>query len=68
MSGICNILTTQVKHRYKVIHMGDSISQEIFQDKISKMFQGFNFICTYIDGLIVQTTGCCTDKLDKLQQ
>ena len=41
------------KYHYKCLPMEVSISPEIFQHKMKGLFQGFEFICAYIDDLLV---------------
>ena len=37
--------------------MGFIDSSDILQDKANDLFQGFKFICSYIDNLLVLTKG-----------
>ena len=42
--NLCTIILKWGKYRYKCIPMGFSNLQEIFQEKMNKMFRGFEFI------------------------
>ena len=48
--------------------MGICNSPEIFQEKMNKMFRGFEFIRAYIDDLLLITKGDWSDHLNKLEQ
>ena len=43
-SNLCTIILPWGKYRYKRLPMGVSNSPEIFQEKVNKMFRGFEFI------------------------
>ena len=48
--------------------MEASKSPEIFQDEINEMFQGLNFICAFINDLLVCMTSDCTNHLTNMEQ
>ena len=50
-SNLCTIILPWAKYRYKYQPMVVSNSQDIFQQKINYLFQGFEFIHAYIDEL-----------------
>ena len=55
-------------YRYKRLPMGVSNSLEIFQERMNKMFRGFDFIWAYIDDLLIITKGDWSDYFQKLEQ
>ena len=59
--NLCTIILTWGKYRYKHLPMGVSNSPDIFQDKMNKMFCGFEFIEAYIDELLIITKGDSSD-------
>ena len=46
--------------------MGLSNSPDIFQEKMSELFEGLDFVRTYIDDLLCLTKGTFEDHLQKL--
>ena len=48
--------------------MGLCSSCDIFQDKMSELMQGLDFVRTYIDDLLCITTSTFQDHLTKLDQ
>ena len=48
--------------------MGVSNSPDIFQDKMKKMFHGFEFIQAYINDLLLITKSYWSDHLEKLER
>ena len=54
-SNLCTIIILFGKYRYKCLPMGVSNSPETFQQKMKDLFQGFEFIRTYIDELLILT-------------
>jgi Reverse transcriptase (RNA-dependent DNA polymerase) len=48
--------------------MGLCNSPGIFQEKMSELFDGFEFVRTYIDDLLTLTKGTFEDHLEKLEQ
>ena len=67
-SNLCTIILPWGKYRYKRLLMGVSNSQEIFQEKINKMFRGLEFIRPYINDLLMITKGDWSDHLEKMEQ
>ena len=49
---------------YKHLPMRVGNSPYVFQEKFNDLFQGFDFLCTYIYSLIVLTKVYCTDHLE----
>ena len=48
--------------------MGLCNSPDIFQEKMSELFEGLNFVRTYIDDLLCLTKGSFKDHLEKLER
>ena len=48
--------------------MGVSNSPDTFQEKMDKMFRGFEFIRAYIDDMLIITKGDWSNHLEKLEQ
>jgi Reverse transcriptase (RNA-dependent DNA polymerase) len=48
--------------------MGLCNSPDIFQEKMSELFDGFEFVRTYIDNLLTLTKGTFEDHLEKLKK
>ena len=46
--------------------MGENNSPNIFQQKMNNLFQGFEFISSYMDDLLILTKGYWTDDVHKL--
>ena len=67
-SNLFMIILPWVKYRYKLLLMGVSNSPDIFQEKMNKMFRGFDFIRAYINDLLIITKVDLSDHLDKLEQ
>ena len=47
------IVLPWVKYKYQKLHMGVCNSPDIFQEKIFKLFDVFNMVCAYIDGVLI---------------
>ena len=47
--------------------MGVANSPDIFQQKMNDLFHGFEFICSYIDDLLILTERDWTDHIHKLE-
>ena len=55
------------KYHYKRILMGISNSPDIFQQKMNGLFHGLEFICAYIDNVLVSTKGNRKNHVQKLE-
>jgi hypothetical protein len=51
----------------KKLPMGLCNSPNVFQEKVSILMEGLEFICTYIDDLLVLSKGSFKDHLLKLE-
>jgi hypothetical protein len=47
--------------------MGISCSPDIFQDKMSELMQHLDFVQTYVDYLLVISSGTLDDHLEKME-
>ena len=47
--------------------MGVANSTDIFQQKMDELFHGFEFICAYMDDLLILTKVHWTDHVQKLE-
>ena len=45
---LCKIILTWGKYKYQKLPLGVCNSPDIFQEKISKLFEGFNTVCADI--------------------
>ena len=52
---LCTIVLHWVKYEYQKQYMKVCNSTDIFKEKISELFEGFNMVCAYIDDVIVIT-------------
>ena len=66
-SNLCTIILPWEKYQYKRLPMKVSNSLVIFQEKINKMFRGFEFIQAYIDEMLIITKGDWSDHLENLE-
>ena len=65
-SWLCTIVLTWGKYKYLKLPMGLCNSLNIFQEKMNKLFSGFNYVGAYIDGLLVITKGSFEEHLNHL--
>ena len=56
------------KYHHKRLPMGVSNSPENSQHKMNDLFQGFEFICEYMDKLLIPTKGDWTYHVQKLER
>lgn len=66
-SEICTIILPWGKYRYKRLPMGMSTSPDIFQEKMSELFEDLEFARVYIDDLLCLTKSTFQDHLKKLE-
>ena len=66
-SNLCTIILPWVKYRYKRLPMGVANSTDTLQNKMNDLFYVFEFICAYIDEILILTKGDWTDHLYKLE-
>jgi len=65
---LCTIVLPFGKYEYQAIPMGLCNSPDIFQEKMSELMDGLNFVRTYIDDLLCLTKGTFEDHLKRLEQ
>ena len=66
-NNLCTTILPWGKYRYKRLLLGVSNYPDIFQDKMSEIFRGFEFIRAYIDELLIITKVDWPDNLEKLE-
>ena len=64
---ICTIILPWGKYKYKRLPMGMSCSPDIFQDKMSELFEDLEYARTYIDDLLCLSKSSLKDHLSKLE-
>jgi hypothetical protein len=64
---LCTIILPWGKYEYQRLPMGLCNSPDIFQEKMSSLMYGLDFVCTYIDDLLCISTGDWDDHLQKLE-
>jgi Reverse transcriptase (RNA-dependent DNA polymerase) len=62
----CTIVLPWGKYEIQALPMGLCNSPDIFQEKMSELMEGLQFVQTYIDDLLVITNGSFEDHLNKL--
>ena len=65
-SKLCKINLLWGKYHYKRLPMGENNSPNIFQQKMNNLVQGFEFISSYMDDLLILTKGYWIDDVHKL--
>jgi hypothetical protein len=65
---LCTIMLSFGKFEYQSIPMELCNSPDIFQEKISKLMDGLEFIRTYLDDLLCLTKDTFEDHLEKLDR
>ena len=64
---LCTIVFPWGKYEYQKLPMGLCNSPDIFQERMSSLMQGLEYVRTYIDDLLVITKGSYEDHLNKLE-
>ena len=62
---LCTIVLPWGKYEYKKLPMGLCNSADIFQEKMSELFTGLEYIRAYIDDLLIISKGSFEDHLEK---
>ena len=65
---LCTLVFPFGKFEMQRLPMGLCNSPDIFQEKMSELFEGLNFVRTYIDDLLCLTKGSFKDHLEKLER
>lgn len=63
----CTIVLPFGKFEYQRLPMGLNNSPDIFQEKMSELMLGLEFVRTYLDDLLVITNGTFKDHLERLE-
>ena len=64
----CTIVLPWGKYEYNALPMGLCSSCDIFQEKMSDLMSGLEFVRTYIDDLLCITNSTYEDHLEKLEE
>ena len=64
---LCTIILPWGKYEYQRLPMGVASSADIFQEKMSELMHGLEFVRAYTDDLLVLTKNSFDDHLDKLE-
>ena len=65
---LCTLVFPFGKYEMQRLPMGLCNSPDIFQEKMSELFDGIEFVRTYIDDLLCLTKGTFEDHLEKLER
>ena len=65
---LCTIVLPWGKYKYCCSPMGVCNSPDIFQERMSDLMTGLEFVRTYLDDLLVLTKSDWNDHLNKLEQ
>ena len=65
---LCTIILPFGKFEYQRLPQGLCNSPDIFQEKMSELFSGFEFVRAYIDDLLILTKDSFQDHLSKLRR
>ena len=65
---LCTIVLPWGKYEYQRLPMGLCNSPDIFQENMSGLMQGLDFVRAYIDDLLVFSSKSYDDHLEKLDQ
>ena len=63
---LCTIIMPWGKYEYQALPMGLCNSPDIFQERMSELFMGFEYVRTYLDDLLIITKGTLDDHLSKV--
>ena len=64
---LCTIIFPWGKYKYKRLPMGIKIAPDVFQNVMSKLTQGMEYVKTYLDDLLILTNNNFKDHLTKLE-
>ena len=67
-SRVCTIIFPWGKYSYKRLPMGIAGSPDIFQEKMADLMATLEFVKTYLDDLLIISTGSLEDHLEKLTE
>ena len=55
--ALCTIVLPFGKYEYNRLPMGVTNSVDVFQEKMSELFVGFDYVRAYLDNLLITTKG-----------
>ena len=64
----CTIVLPFGKYEYQRLPMGLCNSPDIFQEKVSELMEGLDFVRAYIDDLLICSSASYHDHLEKLEE
>ena len=65
---LCTLVFPFGKYEMQRLPMGLCNSPDIFQEKMSELFDGLEYVSTYIDDLLILSKGTYEDHLEKLER
>ena len=65
---LCTLIFPWGKYEMQALPMGLCNSPDIFQEKMSELMQGLEFVRTYIDDLLILTKGTFEEHLEDVQK
>ena len=65
---LCTIVLPWDKYEYQKLLKGLCNSPDIFQEKMTELFAGFEYVGAYIDDLLLISNGTFDDHLSKLDK
>ena len=65
---LCTIVLPFGKYEYQKLPMGLCNSPDVFQEKMSELFLGWEFVRAYIDDILITSSSDLDDHLSKLDQ
>ncbi len=68
LKKLCTLVFPFGKYEMQRLPMGLCNSPDIFQEKMSELFNGLEFVRTYINDLLCLTKGSFEDHLEKLER
>ena len=66
-SRLCTIIFPFGKYQYQQLPMGIARSPDIFQEKMSSLMDGLEFVQCYLDDLLTITKDSFADHISKLE-
>ena len=63
---LCTLIFLWGKNETQCLPMGLCNSPDIFQEKMSELMEGLEYICTYIDDLLIISKDSFEDHLSKV--
>jgi hypothetical protein len=64
---LCTIVTRFGKYKYQHLPMGLCNSPDIFQERMYKLFSDLEYVCAYIDNLLVTSSSTFKEHLERLE-